>query len=164
MKILTEQEALIKASAYCSVAEHCTSEVYGKLKTWGLDSDMSDKILNRLIADRFISDERFACSYARDKIRFAGWGRIKISAMLRLKNISSDLIKKAVDALDEEEYKAVLNKILKDKVKTIRYSNEYERNEKLIRFATSRGFEIGVIKECIYNSGLECDIEMFDRY
>ena len=39
MKEITEQEALSKAAAYCSSAEHCTAEVVAKLDAWGIPAE-----------------------------------------------------------------------------------------------------------------------------
>lgn len=155
MKILTKNEALNKAAAYCSASEHCISEVMDKLAGWGVGKDSAEEIIKKLVSEKFISEERFACSYARDKMRFAGWGRIKISSMLRAKGISKDVISEAVYSLAENEYEDMLAKILNSKRKYLKSGNEYEKKCKLFRFAVSRGFESDVIKK--YIDGLDED-------
>lgn len=155
MKELTEKEALNKAAAYCSSAEHCTAEVMEKLRQWGMDGETSQKIVERLVKDRFISDERYAEAYARDKFRFSGWGKMKISMMLRSKGVEPEIISEALETIEMNEYYETLNSILKSKERSISYKNEYERRGKLVRYAAGRGFEMNAIMSCLNCS--DCD-------
>lgn len=159
MKELTENEALNKAAAYCSSAEHCQSEVLDKLCGWGVDKDLSQKIVDRLVREKFISDARFAKAYVSDKLRFAGWGRRKSEMMLRAKNIDNDVISQALSMIDENEYMSVLCRILKAKERTLKYKNDYERRGKLMRFAASRGFEPKYVSEYLQSGS---DDDAFD--
>lgn len=152
MKELTENEALNKAAAYCSSAEHCESEVRDKLDKWGIDADTTDSIVQRLIREKFISDARYANAYARDKMRFAGWGKKKIALMLRAKDIDSTIISEALDNLDMNEYEEILRTLLRNKEKSIRYDSEYERKGKLLRYAAGRGFEPALAARCLGTS------------
>lgn len=51
--------------------------------------------------------------------------------------------------IDEEEYLAILRNLIKAKRKSTHGASEYEINGKLMRFATSRGFEFASIRKCI---------------
>lgn len=167
MKELNEKEALNKAAAYCSAAEHCKSEVLDKLKGWGVGDDIAEKTVETLVREKFISDDRFARAYVRDKLRFAGWGRQKSAMMLRAKNIAPEIISDAISGIDENEYMEMLFKILKSKERTLKYSNDYERRGKLMRFAASRGFESRAVSVYFESSGkddgFDCDRD-FDIY
>ena len=63
----TEEELLNRMQAYCARTEHCRSEVAAKLRQAGADVRMIERILQRLVDDRFIDEERFARAYAHDK-------------------------------------------------------------------------------------------------
>lgn len=134
-----------KAASYCSISEHCISEVKKKLKAWEVSDDDSKEIISRLLADDFINEKRFAKTYVRDKFHLNRWGRIKISMMLREKGIESELIHVALRQIDEGEYDEMLGALLKAKQKSIKYNYEYEKQGKLFRFAQSRGFENDII-------------------
>ena len=43
--------------------------------------------MQRLVAERFIDDSRFARLFVRDRLRFASWGERKILMALRQKGI-----------------------------------------------------------------------------
>jgi regulatory protein len=140
---------LNKAATYASRCEHCESEVREKVLTWGGTIEEADEIIVYLIEERYIDNQRYANSYAKDKFRFNHWGKYKISMMLRSKNIESEFIEEALDQIDDEEYLDKLQQILRDKLRSLKYSSEYEKKGKLFKFAQSRGFESGAISKVI---------------
>lgn len=140
---------LNKAATYASRCEHCESDVREKLLIWGGTSEETDEIIAYLIEERYINNQRYANSYAKDKFRFNHWGKYKISMMLRSKDIESETIEEALDQIDEEEYLEKLQQILRDKLRSLKYSSEYEKKGKLFKFAQSRGFESGAISKVI---------------
>jgi len=149
MKEYSFDELLHKAASYCSISEHCISEVELKLKAWGVDTDKSDKIINRLIAEDFINEKRFCIAFVKDKFRFNKWGKIKISYALKQKQLDNNLINDALNIIDEGEYQEMLAELLKAKVKTIKWEYEYEKMGKLFQFAQSKGFESAIIDKAI---------------
>lgn len=149
MNIITEEEALNRMAAYCSTAEHCQSEVCEKMQRWGLSYDAIDRIIKRLIKEKFIDEERYCRAFVNDKYRFAKWGKLKISQALYLKKISSTVYYPFLSTIDQEEYLAILSDLIAAKRKSIRAKDEFELNAKLIRFAMSRGFEMDDIRRCI---------------
>ena len=54
MKELSEEEALYKAAAYCSMAEHCLSEVSEKLENWGVSTEGRTRILKKLETENIL--------------------------------------------------------------------------------------------------------------
>lgn len=149
MTEITETEALNRMGAYCSTAEHCRAEVAEKLRRWGLAHEETERIITRLIQDKYIDEERFCRAFIKDKYLFAKWGKIKIGQALQLKKISPSVYWPYLNEIDEEEYLSILQKLLTAKRKSIRAKNEYELNGKLARFALSRGFEMKDIRRCI---------------
>ena len=140
---------LNKAATYASKCEHCESEVREKLLAWGGTNEESNEIIAYLIEERYIDNQRYANSYVKDKFRFNHWGKYKIEIMLRSKDIDSNIIEEALTQIDEEEYIEKLQQILHDKLRSIKYSSEYEKKGKLFKFAQSRGFESSAISKVI---------------
>jgi regulatory protein len=140
---------LNKAATYASRCEHCESEIREKLLAWGGTSNEINEIITYLIEERYVDNQRYANSYTKDKFRFNHWGKYKISMMLRSKNIESEFIEDALEQIDEEEYLEKLQQILRDKLRSLKYSSEYEKKGKLFKFAQARGFESGVISKVI---------------
>jgi len=143
-----------KAAFLCSRSEHCTSEIQEKLKTWGLSSEDSEPVLEKLIAEKYLDDERFARAYVKDKFRFNHWGKQKIAYMLRAKNIPSEILELAFEEIEDEGYSDELRKILTDKEKSVKAKDKYDKRNKLMRFAMGRGFESSQISAVLKELGI----------
>lgn len=154
MKELTPGEALNKAAAYCTLCERCVSEVTAKLTAWGVPHCEQEKIITRLIEEKFINEARYCHAFVNDKVRFNRWGRIKIRAALSEKRLPRELINEAMDNIDEEQYTRSLAEVIAAKRKELKGVNDYTTKQKIMRFAASRGFEPAMIMRVI---DIECD-------
>ena len=156
-KECTEEEARLKAEAYCAMSEHCSDDVCRKLEQWGAPLAAYNSILGYLKKEKFVDDRRYAIAFVRDKYRFNQWGRIKIAQSLRLKHIDAESINLAMEEIDKEEYQEVLLSLLRKKLPAIKAKNDYERNGKLIRFAANHGYSMDEILQCLKRIGYEDD-------
>lgn len=159
-KECTEEEARLKAEAYCAMSEHCSDDVCRKLEQWGAPLAAYDSILRYLKKEKFVDDQRYAIAFVRDKYRFNQWGRIKIAQSLRLKRIDTESINLALEEIDEEEYQETLLSLLRKKLPAIKARNDYERNGKLIRFAAGHGYSMDEILQSLKRIG--CEDDYFD--
>lgn len=157
-KPLSPAEALHKAAAYCTLCERCTAEVAAKLTTWGIAAAQQPPIIERLIDEGFINETRYCNAFASDKVRFNRWGKIKIAAALRDKQLPRELIAQAIDAIDEEQYLASLNAVIATKRKELKDNDSRATQQKIIRHAASRGYEPALIIKAIKYQGDEMDI------
>ena len=148
-KDMTEQEAYLQLAALCAQAEHCQQEMRDKMRRWELDETVQNRIIDRLIKERYVDDERYARAFVKDKIRYNKWGRRKVQQGLWQKHIDAEIQQRVLDEIDEKEYLDVLRPLLKQKRKSIRAANDYELNQKLARFALSRGFTFDLIRQCL---------------
>ena len=148
-KQLTEQEVLARLAALCSRAEHCTSEMIEKMRRWGVNEDQQKRIIAYLVLHKYVDDERYCRFFVRDKMRYNRWGRRKIEQALYVKRVPRDIYAPILDELEVDEYVETLRSLLESKRRTLKTSTAYERNQKLIKFALGRGFEMDVIKKCI---------------
>ena len=148
-KEMTEQEAYLQLAALCAQAEHCEQEMRDKMKRWEVDETVQNRIIDRLTKERFIDNERYARAFVKDKIRYNKWGRRKVQQALWMKRIDNDIQQRVLDEIDEKEYLDVLRPLLKQKRKSIKAGNDYELNQKLVRFALSRGFTFDIIRQCL---------------
>lgn len=148
-KPITEQEALQKLSALCARAEHSSGEMLEKMRRWQLSEDARERVLDRLIDEKFVDDERFARLFVREKIRFDRWGRRKIEQALYQKGVASDISRRVLDEVDDETYVAELKKLIAAKRRSVQAESDYEMRAKLTKYALSRGFGYEVIRRCI---------------
>ena len=129
----------------CSRSEQCSVNIRRKMITYDLVNEVVEEIIEKLKEEKFIDDERFVKAYVSDKFRLNKWGKIKMQHYLKMKGLSDKLIQLGMDSIDDEKYKLVLIKTMKDKAKTIRNKNKFEKMGQIIRFTQSRGFEAELI-------------------
>ena len=130
------------------------------MRRWELDETAQNRIVARLVKERYIDDERYARAFVKDKIRYNKWGRRKVQQALWLKHIDADIQQRVLDEIDEKEYLDVLRPLLKQKRKSIKAESDYELNQKLVRFALGRGFGFDIIRQCLNVDDI--DIEEID--
>lgn len=149
MNTMTEQEAYLRLAALCAQAEHCEYEMQEKMRRWEIADDAQTRVMQRLITERYVDDERFARAFANDKVKYNKWGRRKVEQALWLKHIAEDIRQRVLDSIDDEEYIAILRPLLQQKRRSVKARNDYELRQKLIKFAIGRGFTMDIIKQCI---------------
>ncbi len=159
-KEMTEQEAYLQLAALCAQAEHCEQEMRDKMRRWELDETVQNRIVDRLIKERYVDDERYARAFVKDKIRYNKWGRRKVQQALWQKRIDADIQQRVLDEIEEKEYLDILRPLLKQKRKSIKAESDYELNQKLVRFAMGRGFGFDIIRQCLNVDDI--DIEDID--
>jgi regulatory protein len=141
--------ALSKAMALCSRIEYCSSDIRKKLQAWDVPSGDENKIINTLVKENFINEERYSKAFVRDKFRHNRWGRIKIAAHLKSKGLGNEIIRAALEEIDNEEYIRVIKSLITSHRKTTRSKNQYDLKGKLLRFGLSKGFESGILYELL---------------
>lgn len=134
-------EMFTRMAALCSHSEQCSSDIRRKITASGLSNDEAGEIIEKLMAEKFIDDERYVRSYVADKFRFNKWGKVKMRHYLKMKGIPEETIEKGLAEIDMEKYREILINTLKEKARTVKKKNRFERMGQIIRFAQNRGFE-----------------------
>ena len=146
---LTPDQVLDKMAKYCAYQERCVKDVRDKLKTFDIPQEAKDEILEYLLDNRFVNDERFARSFVRGKVNQSGWGLNKIRFHLMQKGISKETIDEALGQTDEDVYRQRLIDILKVKAKNVKAETDFEKKRKLAAYAMQKGFEGGLVWEVL---------------
>jgi regulatory protein len=111
------------------------------MRTWGVPENERQAVVDKLVAQRFIDNRRYAEAYQREKSQISGWGARKIAMQLRLKGIERNIIEEVVNNIDESEQLNTLVKKLRRKLTTTKASSEYELRGKLLRYALGLGYD-----------------------
>ena len=146
---LTPDQVLDKMAKFCAYQERCVKDVRDKLKSFDISEEEKTKILDYLLDNRFVNNERFAKSFGRGKVNQSGWGLNKIRFHLIQKGIDKELIDEALGQTDEEVYRQRLIDILKSKSKTVKAETDFEKKRKLAAYAMQKGFEGGLVWEVL---------------
>jgi len=138
--MIPESSFLLKrAREYCASSERCIVNVKQKLRQWKAEDNTIQLIINQLIKEDFINEERYAHAFAVGKLRHNKWGVNKIIYALQSKHIPDLYIQIGIGGIDEEEYLNTLKALLS--TKKIDDDNEWRRNNKLVRYAVQKGFQ-----------------------
>lgn len=124
-------------------------------------------MLQRLIADRFIDDRRYAEAFVREKTSLSSWGEYKIRATLKRKGISDEIIAEVCNSSETLHTTERLTQRLQRKARTYNYKTLYELKTKLLRHALSLGFQMDEALEGVeqvmktINTDSKCDEDTF---
>ena len=141
----TIKQATQKLEHYCAYQDRCHEEVIQKLRSMKMDQDEIDQIIVQLIADNFLNEERFACSYARGKHRIKHWGKIRIVNELKFRKISATLIKIALKEIDDSDYFEMFETLAEKQWETIHESNTMKKRKKFCDYFLRKGWETELI-------------------
>ena len=145
----TAEQALQSLMRECARSERSSGDALRLMKRWGVSDEDAQKVLARLLAERFIDDSRYAEAFVRDKLNLSGWGAYKIKSALRAKGVSKDIIDEvAAQMIEAADMCERLEEIMVRRLRTLKYSSPYDAKTKLIRFAASRGFDLDQAIEC----------------
>jgi len=143
--VFSVKEAIQKIEFFCSYQERCHEEVTAKLRTMKMDSEEINQIMVHLIASNFLSEERFACSFARGKHRIKHWGKIRIINELKYKNIAQTLINIALKEIIPEEYLDTFHTLAERHWESIRESSVLKKRKKFCDYLLRRGYESNLV-------------------
>ena len=136
---------------YCSQAERCLFDVRKKIQAEGLPVEEEQRIIDRLLREKFVDEKRYARTFVHDKFYLSHWGRIKIGYELKLKGIPPEIYQEAIKTINEGEYLKALTALLTQKKRTIKGRSIQDVHQRLFRFALARGFETALIINILKN-------------
>ena len=161
---MTPQQALARLQGQCSKAEYCSGQIRKKLQTWSEKNrivgkepftvEQIESVVEALQDGKYVDDCRFAGAYARDKARFAKWGKVKIAYNLKMLGIEKEIVVRVLeenaDLFSDELLEQIIMRkwnSLGDKVAPA------AKKEKVLRFALGRGFAYDQILPVIKRLG-----------
>ena len=144
----TPAQALQKARHFCAYQERSHAQVKEKLYAWGLRKAEVEETLSRLIEDQYLNEERFARSFAGGKFRMKQWGRVKIRYELQRQQVSAYNIRKALEEIDETDYRKALQKLASRKWTSVRGAGvtDLTRKAKTTAYLLQKGYEPNLVR------------------
>lgn len=133
----------------CSRREYCSRGVLDLLRRKGVTGEEAAAVLERLRSERYVDDARYVRAFARDKAHLAGWGPRKIAFALSAKGIAPDVVKAALEEVDEGESARRMREVVEVKWRSVKAVTPFERRQKVLRFALSRGYDYERVTEVL---------------
>ena len=146
-RTFTKEQAYQKLRQYCAYQDRCHREVKTKAYSLGIKKTAVEELTAKLIEEGCLNEERFARSFAGGKFRIKQWGRIKIRAELKKKQISNYCIIAALEEIDDLNYKEVLHKMAVKKWNAIKGAgtNQFVKMTKTRDYLLQRGYEANLV-------------------
>ena len=144
-KIYDVNIAIDRLKNYCAVQDRCQWDIIRKMKEWRLTQNTQDHILELLISNQYINEERFAIAFCQGKFRIKKWGKNKIKNELKKRDISKNCIIKGLDSIDEDQYQEILKKIIEQKTDKLKEKNPFIKKNKIAKYLIQKGFENNLI-------------------
>lgn len=138
-----------KLLKWCAYRERCTFEVKEKCHRAGIDEKQTQIYIERLIADGYVDDKRFARLYAHSHASIKKWGKKKIEAELKKRQIDVLWIAEALESIEDESYQNTLYRIAAKKWQTIKENHPYKKEMKLRAFLYQKGYSHADISDVV---------------
>ena len=142
-------QALQSLMRLCARAEKSSGDALRLMRGWGVPEEEREGVLQKLIEQRFIDDQRYAEAYMREKSNLAGWGARKIAFQLRQKGIDKEVISTTLSRLDSDAQLEQLITKLERKMRSTKAANSYELRGKLLRYGMGLGFDYEMTRSAI---------------
>ncbi len=130
--------------------QHSVYEIRTKLFQKKIDKETIDRVIEQLLAGRFLNDEKFAHAYTEERSG-KKVGVNKIKAELHKKGISREIIKSTLEGLNSEAGFEQAQELAKRKLESLKRKETDKRKikSKLFSFLISRGYESDIIMKIV---------------
>tara|TARA_B100002052_G_scaffold265629_1_gene262308 strand:- start:211 stop:678 length:468 start_codon:yes stop_codon:yes gene_type:complete len=141
-----EDEKIIieKIQSYCLYQDRCVKEVKNKLYSFKVSSQLVENIVEYLIDNDYLNEERYTKMFIQGKLRIKKWGRIKLKYELRSKGIDIKTINEYINQINEEDYINYFNEFSTSKIKFLKGTKD-QKKRSFINYFTYRGWENNLI-------------------
>jgi regulatory protein len=147
----TREQVLQKLRFYCRYQQRCQNEIKEKLFELGINKIDHDEIINELIKENCVNDERFAAAFASGRFKLKQWGRKKIWQGLKEKRVSDEIAQRALEQINKKEYMAILNKLAKERYASLKNEQYLVRRKKTMNYLMQKGYEVDLVKDALNN-------------
>ena len=129
-----------KIQSYCIYQDRCEKEVKKKLYTFNVEKDLQLKIINYLIDNDYLNEERFTKLFIQGKLRIKKWGKMKLKFELKSRGVENSMIDKYINDISDDEYTAYFNEFSSNKIKFLKGTKD-QKKRSFINYFTYRGWE-----------------------
>lgn len=145
------EEVLTKLMGFCAYQERSPYEVKLKAINFGLNQEEATQIVNTLIEDSFVNEDRFTKAYIRGKVSIKRWGTYKLRDGLLSKGIPEHIMEKHLNQIPAETHFKNAKYWFKRKVGDGDQKLTQEDKSKLYRYLAQKGFESDLIKNLLFS-------------
>ena len=146
-KNMSYERALEKAMRYCSYQERCQLDLTNRFTAWNVAKNEWDRILDHLIEENFLDENRYVEAFVRGKFKMKKWGKNKIKMGLMKKRVFNENLVNLVfeSEIEEEDYLRTIKELIERKMNLISETDPIVKRDKVYRYMLSKGYESDLI-------------------
>lgn len=161
----TREKLKSKAYNYCiwalSQGDRTKKFLVDRMTVKHCPEDIIEETIARIEELGWLSDERYAESFVRDRQDIRKTGKRKIQMELRQKGVPSDIIDNALADVDEDEEKERAASLISRRIHSTRNVEPRKRVDRLASYLVRNGYGPGiafaVVKEALAAENVELD-------
>lgn len=144
---LTLKEITQKLEHYCSYQERCHAEVNTKLASFSISTEEKNQIIVSLIENKYLNEERFCELFVNSKLHQKYWGKNRLKAELKARNISEYLISKYLKEINPNDYETIFETVCEKTWFSITERNTLKKRKKFCDTLLRKGWESNKVYE-----------------
>ena len=141
------QDALERAFKFIAKRERTVAQVSARLERDGIEQPVIAEVVAQMVADGYLSDQRFAALYAEDRRAIDGWGNERIITNLREAGVSAEIIESVVGSRGHSDQVEDAIRVLDQRVGA-RPSDQRER-ERALGMLARRGYSLEIAYDAV---------------
>lgn len=141
---------LVKMAKFCSYQDRCQKEVREKLQELLPNVVDQEDVLNYLLEEKYLDEERYVRSVVRGRFFYKNWGRVKIIHYLKQNEVDSFLVEDVIaEEIKEEVYTEKIEGLVESKLQSTKGKSDFEIKQKILLSLYQKGFETNLVEYAI---------------
>ena len=104
------------------------------------DTTIIEEVIDKLIDNKYLDDDRFTKAFIKDKLNFTNWGDYKIKNELKRLDVNEEIIYNNMINIDDNIYYERINKIIDKDISTNKKYNGIKLKNKIYNHLLTLGY------------------------
>ena len=115
-------------------------ELKDYLKNKEEDTTIIEEVIDKLIDNKYLDDDRFTKAFIKDKLNFTNWGDYKIKNELKRLGVNEEIIYNNMTSIDDNIYYERMNKIIDKDISTNKKYSGIKLKNKIYNHLLTLGY------------------------
>lgn len=115
-------------------------ELKDYLKNKEEDTTITEEVIDKLIDNKYLDDDRFTKAFIKDKLNFTNWGDYKIKNELKRLGVNEEIIYNNISNIDDNIYYERIDKIINKDISTNKKYNGIKLKNKTYNHLLTLGY------------------------
>ena len=115
-------------------------ELKDYLKNKEEDTTITEEVIDKLIDNKYLDDDRFTKAFIKDKLNFTNWGDYKIKNELKRLGVNEEIIYNNISNIDDNIYYERIDKIINKDISTNKKYNGIKLKNKIYNHLLTLGY------------------------